>query len=114
MQNICMPHVTMRGKRIATLQERITAVVGISESQVEGEKKGFQESRYQKREKMAVLQVRSFHIKLILTKTMGRLKACSGNTEGYPSVPKHCRFILKGGLNYVADNYHHGIYNPFL
>lgn len=81
MQYICILHTIVIGKRIATAQERIIAV-RISESHLEGKKRVFRESINQKREKIAVFQVRSLYIKPNLTKTRERLKVCFGNTEG--------------------------------
>jgi len=74
----------MIDKRTVTFPETIIAAVRISGSQLEGEKKkgDFRESRNQKREKIAVLQVRSLYIKPNLTKTMERLQVCFGNAEG--------------------------------
>lgn len=43
MQYLCILHVIMIDKRIATVQERIIAAVRVSESQLEGKnQKGFQ------------------------------------------------------------------------
>lgn len=78
MQYICILLVIMMDRRIATVQERTIAAVRISWKG----KNVFRESRNQKREKIAVLQARSLHVKPNLTKTMERLKVRFGSTEG--------------------------------
>lgn len=61
MQYICILHTIMIGKRIATAQERIIAV-RISESHLEGKKKGFQrKQKSEERENCCFSSKKSVH-----------------------------------------------------